>query len=86
MNEQLPKHFAPVELLGQPHHITQACWRYAEDYARAALAMSPKADSGTSLPPPDMTMPSIAKDGPEGAHYYRASTVRRLLENKGEQA
>lgn len=53
---------------------------------RAALAMSPKQTSGTSLPPPDMTMPSIAPDGPEGSHYYRASTVRRLIENKGESA
>lgn len=51
-----------------------------------ALAMSPKQTSGTSLPLPDMTMPSMTPDGPDGAHYYRASTVRRLLENKGEQA
>ncbi len=31
------------------------------------------------LPEPDMTMPSIAPDGPDGAHFYRARTVRQLL-------
>jgi hypothetical protein len=31
------------------------------------------------LPEPDMTMPSIAPDGPGGAHFYRVSTVRQLL-------
>jgi hypothetical protein len=37
---KLPKHFAPLGLLGPPHHITQACLRYAEDYARAAVAQA----------------------------------------------
>jgi hypothetical protein len=32
------------------------------------------------LPAPDLTLPSVAPDGPDGAHYYRASTVRRLIE------
>lgn len=31
------------------------------------------------LPEPDLTMPSLTPDSPEGAHYYRASTVRALL-------
>jgi hypothetical protein len=31
------------------------------------------------LPTPDLTMPSIEPDGPDGAHFYRASTVRGLL-------
>lgn len=32
------------------------------------------------LPAPDMTLPSIAPDGLDGAHFYRASTVADLLE------
>lgn len=32
-----------------------------------------------NLPTPDLTMPSIEPDGPDGAHFYRASTVRGLL-------
>ena len=36
-------------------------------------------NEGLRLPPPDMTMPSIVEDGPQGAHYYRESTVRELL-------
>lgn len=31
------------------------------------------------LPEPDLTMPSIVPDGPNGAHFYRASTVQELL-------
>lgn len=31
------------------------------------------------LPPADLTLPSIAPDSPDGAHFYRASTVLRLL-------
>lgn len=32
------------------------------------------------LPEPDLIMPSIVPDGPEGVHLYRASTVRRLMD------
>lgn len=38
-----------------------------------------------TLPEPDLTMPSIVKDGPEGAHFYRASTVLSLLGAEREQ-
>ncbi|RZJ07654.1 MAG: hypothetical protein EOP39_15735 [Rubrivivax sp.] len=31
-----------------------------------------------ALPEPDLTMPSVEPDGPDGAHYYRASTVRAI--------
>lgn len=37
------------------------------------------------LPAPDMTLPSIAPDGPEGAHFYRASTVAHLLAAERER-
>jgi hypothetical protein len=37
------------------------------------------------LPEPDMTLPSVAPDSPDGAHFYRASTVRRLLDGERER-
>lgn len=42
------------------------------------LALSLHAGLGP-LPAPDLTLPSVAPDGPDGAHYYRASTARELL-------
>jgi hypothetical protein len=37
------------------------------------------------LPEPDMTLPSVAPDSPDGAHFYRASTVRKLLDGERER-
>ena len=37
------------------------------------------------LPTPDLTMPSVAPDGADGAHYYRASTVLALLSAERER-
>jgi len=37
------------------------------------------------LPTPDLTMPSLAPDGADGAHYYRASTVRALIAAERER-
>jgi hypothetical protein len=37
------------------------------------------------LPPADLTLPSIAPDSPDGAHFYRASTVLRLLAAERER-
>jgi len=38
-----------------------------------------------NLPEPDLTLPSVKPDGPDGAHYYRASTVQALLAGRREQ-
>lgn len=34
---------------------------------------------------PDLVMPSVVPDGPDGAHFYRRATVLRLLDDERER-
>jgi hypothetical protein len=86
---KLPKHFAPLGLLGPPHHITQACLRYAEDYALAAVAQAKPAPAPEQLTDADLLDLTPERDfglTPEIEAYIVASMRAAIAKATGGQA